>query len=164
MRCSPTEERWHHIAIVPQRPTYLIDSLRQCFRTRLPVTCLISVYANYIGPSVMTDANSEGFPICDERITENDRCVIKIIGIHCDLGPSYTADIPRITVSTPCVIKLLKDLNPSKATGPDSIPGKLLNPLAFKPAVTARKKSAVICSNRPYPPVRTCCTFVLIYK
>ena len=33
----------------------------------------------------MTDANSEGFPICDERITENDRCVIKIIGIHCIL-------------------------------------------------------------------------------
>ena len=41
-----------------------------------------TVYANYIGPSVMTDANSEGFPLCDERITENDRCVIKIIGIH----------------------------------------------------------------------------------
>ena len=40
------------------------------------------VYANYVCPSVMTDANSEGFPICDERITENDRCVIKIIGIH----------------------------------------------------------------------------------
>ena len=35
----------------------------------------ISVYANYIGPSVMTDANCEGFPICDDRITENDRCV-----------------------------------------------------------------------------------------
>ena len=35
-----------------------------------------------IGPSVMTDANCEGFPICDDRITENDRCVIKIIGIH----------------------------------------------------------------------------------
>ena len=44
--------------------------------------CDIPVYANYIGPLVMTDANSEGFPICDERITENDRCVIKIIGIH----------------------------------------------------------------------------------
>ena len=45
-----------------------------------------AVYANYIGPSVMTDANSEGFPICDEteRITENDQCVIKIIGIHWD--------------------------------------------------------------------------------
>ena len=42
----------------------------------------LTVYANYIGPSVMTDANSEGFPICDERNTENDRCVIKIIGIH----------------------------------------------------------------------------------
>ena len=25
----------------------------------------------------------EGFPMCDNRITENDRCVIKIIGIHC---------------------------------------------------------------------------------
>ena len=31
----------------------------------------------------MTDANCEGFPIHDDRITENDRCVIKIIGIHC---------------------------------------------------------------------------------
>ena len=55
------------------------------------MSCLISfvwiqsysVYANYISPSVMTDANSEEFPICNERITENDRCVIKIIGIHC---------------------------------------------------------------------------------
>ena len=44
---------------------------------------VVAVYANYIGPSVMTDANCEGFPICDDRITENDRCVIKIIGIHC---------------------------------------------------------------------------------
>ena len=47
-----------------------------------------------------------------------------------DLGPSYTADVPRITVSTPGVVKLLKDLNPSKATGPDSIPGKLLKEAA----------------------------------
>ena len=37
----------------------------------------------YIGPSVINDANCEGFPICDDRITENDRCVIKIIGIPC---------------------------------------------------------------------------------
>ena len=44
---------------------------------------ILSVYANYIGPSVMTDANCEGFPTCDDRITENDKCVIKIIGIHC---------------------------------------------------------------------------------
>ena len=42
----------------------------------------IAVYANYIGPSVLTDANCDGFPICDDRITENDRCIIKIIGIH----------------------------------------------------------------------------------
>ena len=39
----------------------------------------------YIGSSVMTDANYEGFPICNDRITGNDRCVIKIIGIHCDI-------------------------------------------------------------------------------
>ena len=44
---------------------------------------MYTAYANYIGPSVMTDANCEGFPICDDRITENDRFVIKIIGIHC---------------------------------------------------------------------------------
>ena len=44
----------------------------------------ITVYANYIGPSVMTDAYCEGFPICDNKITINDRCVIKIIGIHWD--------------------------------------------------------------------------------
>ena len=25
----------------------------------------------------------ERFPICNDKITENDRCVIKIIGIHC---------------------------------------------------------------------------------
>ena len=43
-----------------------------------------AVYANYIGLSVMTDANCEGFTICDDRITENDQCVIKIIGIHWD--------------------------------------------------------------------------------
>ena len=50
--------------------------------------CIIAVYANYIGPSVMTDANKvwpscERSPICDDKITENDRCVIKIIGIFC---------------------------------------------------------------------------------
>ena len=42
----------------------------------------LTVYANYIGPLVMTYANCEGFPICDDRITENDRCVLEIIGIH----------------------------------------------------------------------------------
>ena len=32
----------------------------------------------------------ERFPICDDKITENDRCVIKIIGIHCsNLQPNY---------------------------------------------------------------------------
>ena len=51
-----------------------------------------SVYANYIGPSVMTDANQvgpvKGLPIYDDKITENDQCVMKIISIHCILGLS----------------------------------------------------------------------------
>ena len=59
----------------------------QDFNTNWMISILLimvnAVYANYIGPSVMTDANCEEFPICDDRITENDRCVIKIIGIHC---------------------------------------------------------------------------------
>ena len=41
-----------------------------------------AVYANYIGLLVMSNANCEGFPICNDRITENDRCVVKINGIH----------------------------------------------------------------------------------
>ena len=55
--------------------------------------------ANYIRPSVMTLANysvghdwcklsrtRERFPkhACDDKITQNDWCVIKIIGIRCD--------------------------------------------------------------------------------
>ena len=55
----------------------------QVCRTFLGKCVFYTVYANYIGLLVMTDANCEGFPIRDDRITENDRCVIKIIGIHC---------------------------------------------------------------------------------
>ena len=55
-----------------------------------------------------------------------------------DLGHSDTPDVPRITVSVGGVVKLLKDINPSKATGPDSIPGKLLKEAASElaPALT----------------------------
>ena len=46
----------------------------------------VAVYANYIGPPVMTDANSVGpvklkGSLYEDEITENDRCVIKIIGL-----------------------------------------------------------------------------------
>ena len=54
------------------------------------------VYANYIGPSVMTNANCEGFPICNDRITENDRYVIKIIGIHCPPHPLGACDVSEV--------------------------------------------------------------------
>ena len=52
-----------------------------------------------------------------------------------DLGHSDTPDVPRITVSVGGVVKLLKDINPSKATGPDSIPGKLLKEAASELAL-----------------------------
>ena len=45
----------------------------------------IAAFANNISPLVMTNAKLmltyERFPICDDKITENDRCVIKKIGI-----------------------------------------------------------------------------------
>ena len=64
-----------------------------------------SVYANYIGPSIMTDANSEGFPVCDERITdENDWCVIKIIGIHWKLFISSLEVLMWLKLSNTTII------------------------------------------------------------
>ena len=44
----------------------------------------------------MTDANCEGFPICDDRITENDRCVKKIKNnwhtlIHTTITHNYSS-------------------------------------------------------------------------
>ena len=47
-----------------------------------------------------------------------------------DLGPSPFPPIPPTEVSVNGVIKLLKKLNPHKATGPDSIPARLLKELA----------------------------------
>ena len=66
----------------------LISKLKVNIKTYTETKIMYAkVYANYmyISLSVMTNANSEGFPVCDERITENDRCVIKIIGIHCQI-------------------------------------------------------------------------------
>jgi len=39
-------------------------------------------------------------------------------------------DFPQIEITSAGVIKLLKDLDPSKSTGPDRIPGKLLKLLS----------------------------------
>ena len=57
-----------------------------------------------------------------------------------DLGPSPFPSIDRIEVSTNGVIKLLKKLNPHKATGPDNIPARLLKELAdsLGPMLTKR--------------------------
>ena len=43
-----------------------------------------------------------------------------------DLGESPHPDMPEITVTIQGIVKLLKNLNPSKAAGPDKIPCRLL--------------------------------------
>ena len=47
-----------------------------------------------------------------------------------DMGPSPFPDFPQIEITSAGIIKLLKDLDPSKSTGPDRIPGKLLKFMA----------------------------------
>ena len=47
-----------------------------------------------------------------------------------DLGPSQTPSMPPIMVNIIGVQKLLTDIKPHKATGPDNIPGRLLKEAA----------------------------------
>ena len=47
-----------------------------------------------------------------------------------DLGQSRTPTPPPIKVNTKGVLKLLKDVKPHKATGPDNIPGRFLKEAA----------------------------------
>ena len=49
-----------------------------------------------------------------------------------DLGPGFYPTMPNITVNQNGVIKLLKNINPHKASGPDGIPGKLLKEIAVE--------------------------------
>jgi hypothetical protein len=55
-----------------------------------------------------------------------------------DKGPSPYNDMEPITITTPGVQKLLQNLQPHKATGPDRIPSRLLKELACElaPALT----------------------------
>ena len=46
-----------------------------------------------------------------------------------DKGPSQHPNIPTLTISTPGIMKLLNDINPHKATGPDNINGHILKEL-----------------------------------
>ena len=55
-----------------------------------------------------------------------------------DMGVSSTPEIPPIIIHHNGVMKLLTSLNPHKAMGPDSIPGRLLKETAkeITPALT----------------------------
>ena len=54
-----------------------------------------------------------------------------------DFGPSPFPSMERIQVSTNGVTKLLKKINPHKATGPDNIPACLLKELQLADSLTA---------------------------
>ena len=71
-----------------------------------------------IGPSVMTDANCEGFPIYD-RITENDRWVIKIIGIHCICFPDPR--VRHIKFNQGCIVKVTAHISVTNSSPPRCI-------------------------------------------
>ena len=55
-----------------------------------------------------------------------------------DLGPSPYPPMDGITINSQGIVKLLKNLNPHKATGPDGIPARLLKEIAedIAPAIT----------------------------
>ena len=49
-----------------------------------------------------------------------------------DKGPSHHATMQKITIATPVVTKLLRDLNPFKSAGPNLIPTYMLKVAAEK--------------------------------
>ena len=80
----------------------------------------------------MCQLNKEGFLQSDSSkktrfkgpievlYTQDDMCFIL------DKGPIQHLTNPKITITSPGVIKLLRDLNPFKLAGPDSIPNYIL--------------------------------------
>ena len=56
--------------------------------------------------------------------TSDDGCELP------DMGPSIYPNIPQIEITTTGITELLRGLDPSKASGPDKIPGKLLKIMA----------------------------------
>ena len=55
-----------------------------------------------------------------------------------DMGPSPYPSLPDIDINIAGVTKLLKEINPYKATGPDCIPAKVLKEMAeeLSPSLT----------------------------
>ena len=69
-----------------------------------------------------------------------------------DLGPSNTQSAPPINVDPKGIQKLLKDLKPHKATGPDCIPARLLKTAADELAPGLGPPIPDLCGQRKNPP------------
>ena len=71
------------------------------------------------------DSHNTGLTeMCDASLTQEDMSELP------DLGQSRTPSVHPIKVNVKGVLKLLKDIKPHKATGPDNIPGRLLKEAA----------------------------------
>ena len=81
-----------------------------------------------------------------------------------ELGPNPFPQIDRISVSSSGVTKLLNNLNPHKATGPDKIPARLLKELAdsIGPVLTILYQASLDCGT--LPTIWKSATVVPVYK
>ena len=79
-------------------------------------------------------SNYMGDQFCSVFTKEDTSCLS-------DLGPSHTPREPSIKVSTKGVLKLLKEIKPHKATGPDNIPGRVLKEGAEESPIFSRSQS-----------------------
>ena len=69
-----------------------------------------------------------------------------------DLGPSNTQSAPPINVEAKGIQILLKDLKPHKASGPDSIPARLLKTAADELAQGLAHLFQISIDNEKIPP------------
>ena len=64
-----------------------------------------------------------------------------------DLGTSFYPDISTFEIEIPGIVKLLTELDPSKSSGPDKIPPKLLKLLADEVAPCLKLLFLPLCTK-----------------
>jgi hypothetical protein len=77
-------------------------------------------------------------------------------------GVSPHAAVPDINITVSGVLKLLRNINPNKATGPDTIPGRFLKELGTEitPALTLIFKASYTKAKYRNSEKRLCDTII----